>query len=254
MRWYKADLHIHTVLSPCAELSMGPKDIVKHALDYDLDLIAITDHNSAQNIRGVMDAAQETRLTVIPGMEVYSREEAHMICLFETVEMALQFQDVIYEHLAEGTNDSDWFGHQYVIDGHENILEECTKLLSMPTDLHVHEIISFVIDLGGIIYPAHIDRKANSLLYALGFIPNNMPLYAVEIAKPYEDAVKQHGFLKDTSYSIIRSSDAHHIDQIGTKSTWYYMAAATFNELKKAIRRQDGRYTSLQKNGMDDSA
>lgn len=247
MRWYKGDLHIHTVLSPCAELTMGPKDIVKTALEHELDIIAITDHNSAENIQGVMDAAQDTNLTVIPGMEVYTREESHVICLFETVERALHFQDVIYDHLPDGENDPDWFGPQYIVDGDENILGECKKLLAMPTALHIGQVANFVIDLDGIIFPAHIDRKANSLLHVLGFIPNNLPFQALEIAKTFEDASAQHGFLKKTPLSLIRSSDAHMIDQLGSKYTWYKMIEPTFEELRKAINQQDGRCTSLEK-------
>ena len=247
MRWYKADLHIHTVLSPCAELSMGPKNIVKKALASQLDMIAITDHNSAQNIAGVIDAASDMKLTVIPGMEVYSREEAHIICLFETIDHALRLQDIIYDHLTAGVNDPDWFGNQYIVDGHENVLAECPRLLGMPTDLHVHEIVSYVIDLGGIVYPAHIDRRANSMLNALGFIPNNYPLDALEITLPFEEAVKRHVFLKNTPFSLIRSSDAHMIYQLGSKVTWFYMEEPTFAELKRALKKEDGRRTSLSR-------
>ncbi|MBN1561567.1 phosphoesterase [candidate division KSB1 bacterium] len=226
-------------------MSMGPINIVRKALACQLDMIAITDHNSAQNVAGVIDAARETTLTVIPGMEVYSREEAHMICLFATIDHAAHFQDVIYDHLPTGNNDPDWYGNQYVVDGQENIVEECQKLLAMPTNLHVHEIVSFVIDLGGIVYPAHIDRRANSMLSALGFIPGNYPLDALEIALPLESAVQRHGFLKSSPFSLIRSSDAHMIEQLGSKVTWFYMQAPTLTELKKALQRQDGRRTSL---------
>ncbi len=247
MRWYKGDLHIHTVLSPCAELSMGPNDIVRAALAQGLDMIAITDHNSAENIQGVMDAATGTNLVVFPGMEVYTREEAHMICLFDSVENALHFQDVIFDHLPEGQNDPDWFGNQYIVDGEEHIIGECPKLLALPTTLHIGAVANFVIDLDGIIYPAHIDRKANSLLHVLGFIPNDLPFQALEIAKTFEDASAQHGFLKRSSWSIIRSSDAHMIDQLGTKYTWYKMNEPTFEELRKAIQQEDGRRTALEK-------
>ncbi len=247
MRWYKGDLHIHTVLSPCAELSMGPQDIVRTALDHDLDIIAVTDHNSAQNVQAVLDAANGTSLLVIPGMEVYSREDAHIICLFETVEHALQFQEIVYEHLPEGENDPDWYGPQLVVDGNENIIKECSKLLGMPTSLRLGAIANFVLDLDGILYPAHIDRKANSLLHVLGFIPNDLPFPALEIAKTFEDASAQHGFLKRTPLSIIRSSDAHMIEQVGTKSTWYRMQEPTFAELRRAIYQKDGRLTSLKK-------
>jgi len=224
---------------------MGPRDIVAKALARNLDMIAITDHNSAQNVSSVIDAAKDTALTVIPGMEVHSREEAHLICLFETVEKALNFQDIVYDHLPKEENDPEWFGPQYIVDADENIIGECKKLLAMPTDLHVQELVNFVIDLGGIIYPAHIDRQSNSLLRVLGFIPTNIPFDAVEIAQPYEKAVAQYGFLQNTSYSILRSSDAHMIEHLGEKSTFYYLQAPTFDELRKALNKENGRRTSL---------
>lgn len=245
MRWFKADLHIHTVLSPCAELSMGPKDIVRQALNHEVDVIAITDHNSAENTAALVKAAESTGLLVIPGMEVYTREEAHVICLFPTVEADALFQQVIYDHLASGENDPDWFGPQYIVDEQEHVLGECRKLLAMPTNLHVHQVASFVMDFGGIIFPAHIDRKANSLLRVLGFIPNDLPFHAVEIAQPFDDAVKQLGFLKRSPFAVLRSSDAHMIDQVGTKCTFLKMESASFSEVGLAIQRQDGRDVTL---------
>jgi 3',5'-nucleoside bisphosphate phosphatase len=246
VRWYKADLHIHTILSACAELSMGPKDIVQAALAHGLDIIAVTDHNSAENVAAVMGAAEQTPLLVIAGMEVYTREEAHMICLFEKLSDALDFQEVIYEHLPEGSYDGDLFGEQYICDKDEHILGESQRFLSFPLNLPVHIVAGFVIDLGGIIYPAHIDRKSNSLLHSLGFLPNNLPLPAVEIARPYTEAIQQLGFLTKSSYSIIRSSDAHDIGQIGEKYTFFKLNELSFNELKMAIEKRDGRFASLQ--------
>ena len=154
--------------------------------------------------------------------------------------------------MPDGENDPGWFGNQYVVDAQENILDENKKLLALPTDLHAHEIVSFVIDLDGIIYPAHIDRKANSILHALGFIPENLPFDALEIARPLDEVVRQHGFLKKSALTIIRSSDAHTIEQLGSKSTWYRMEELTFEELRKAIKKTGGRCTSLAPiNGRD---
>lgn len=225
---------------------MGPKDIVQAALDHGLDIIAVTDHNSAENVAAVMGAAADTPLLVIPGMEVYTREEAHMICLFAKLSDVLDFQEVIYEHLPEGDYDGDLFGEQYICDKDQNILGENQRFLSFPLNLPVHIVAGFVIDLGGIIYPAHIDRKSNSLLHSLGFLPNTLPLPAVEIARPYAEAVKQLGFLSKSPYTIIRSSDAHDIGQIGEKFTFFNINDLTFTELKMAIEKREGRSATLQ--------
>ncbi len=245
VRWYKADLHIHTVLSPCADLSMGPKNIVEASLQHGIELIAITDHNSCDNVQAVYDVGQKEGLTVIPGMEVYTREEAHMICLFETIKADLAFQEIIYEHLPDGDNDIDWYGHQYIVDAKEHILGECPRLLGMPTNLPVQDVLQAVNRLGGCVFPAHIDRKANSLLRVLGFIPNNWPIHAVEIHNDFDTAVQEHRFLKNTPYSIIRSSDAHFIEQIGQKHTWFKLEEPTFRQVHLALKKQGGREISL---------
>jgi 3',5'-nucleoside bisphosphate phosphatase len=245
LRWYTADLHVHTVLSPCAELSMGPRDIVDRAIATKIDIIAVTDHNSAENVSAVIQAAKNTSLTVIPGMEVYVREGAHMICLFPTLDADLEFQDFIYSHLPEGKHEPDMFGPQLICDEDENIVGENERLLSLPTNAPVELVANKVKELDGIIYPAHIDRQSYSIIRILGFIPDNLTINAVEIALDYEKAVDQYRFLKGGKYSVIRASDAHDIDQLGNKLTYLNIEKPLFEELKKAIEKSDGRKTAL---------
>ena len=242
---YKTDLHIHTVLSACADLSMGPRDIVNMALQQRLDIIAITDHNSAENVRAVMEAAAESSLTVIPGMEVYVREEAHLICLFPDIDRVLNFQDFVYDNLPDGEYDASMFGLQLVCDKDENILYENKRLLPLPLRASVQQVALEVDVRGGIIYPAHIDRKSFSILRVMGYIPSNLPIHAVEISQPLEMALKQVPFLSDTEYSIVRASDAHHLNQIGSAVTYFHMQKPDFDEMRRAIQKIDGRYISL---------
>lgn len=247
LSWYKVDLHIHTVLSACAELSMGPKDIVRRALEEKLDIIAITDHNSAENVSAVLNVAESTELTVIPGMEVYSRDEAHIICLFESIGDVLAFQSVIYAALSEGDYDSDMFGEQIICDADENILGESCRFLSLPVNLNVDQIADYVVEFNGMMIPAHVDRRSHSLLRVLSFMPNNLPIDAMEIAHSYENACRSFGILKDKTYSVIRSSDAHDIDQIGKKYSWFKLKEKSFKEIRKALRQQDGRKVVLDR-------
>ena len=245
LRWYKADLHIHSVLSACAELSMGPREIVHVALYRGLDIIAITDHNSAENVPAVMDAALGSKLIVIPGMEVYTREEAHMICLFPDLERVMAFQRYIYEQVFPGEYDDSMFGPQLVCDKDENILAENKRFLSLPLKASLQDISNQVVQNNGLIYPAHIDRKSHSLLRVLGFIPNNLPIHAVEIFQSWETARAQHRFLNNTSLSIVTASDAHDITQIGQAFTYFKLAEPSFEEVSRAIQKKDGRETSI---------
>ncbi len=241
LSWYKADLHIHTVLSPCAELSMGPRDIAEKAAAAGMDMIAVTDHNSAENVAAVCEAAAPLPLTVIPGMEVYVREEAHLICLFESIDVVADFQTFIDTALQDGEYDESFFGPQLVCNSQNDILAENFKMLSMPLKTSMEEVCRQVVRRNGIVYPAHIDRKSNSILRVLGFIPENLPFDAVEIAQPLAEAKKKLRFLNNTHYHIVRASDAHHIDQVGRAFTSFLIQKPVFSELFLAFQGRDGR-------------
>ncbi len=246
-KWYSADLHIHTVLSPCGDLSMGPQGIVKIALQKKIDIIAITDHNSAENVNAVMEAARGTQLNVIAGMEVYVREGAHVICLFPKAESALNFQEFIYANLPQGVNDETLFGAQIICDKDENILAECERLLALPVNVSLHQVAYQVTSLGGIMYPAHIDRPSFSILRVLGFIPDDLNIHAVEISQPLHEAQERVRFLRDTDFTIIRASDAHFVDNIGDARTFFKLEEPSFSEISMAIKRQNGRRATLER-------
>ncbi len=116
MNKFRADLHVHTVLSPCAEVEMIPPLIVREALERGIRLIAITDHNATGNIRAVMEAAQGTDLTILPGMELQTHEEVHLLCLFDTIEQAEIWQKVVDSVLPDRSNNPEFFGEQFIVD------------------------------------------------------------------------------------------------------------------------------------------
>ncbi len=247
LKWYSADLHIHTVLSPCGDLSMGPRDIVKEALEKKIDIIAITDHNSAENVKAVMDAADGTKLRVVAGMEVYVREGAHIICLFPALENVLTFQKFVYANLQKGVNNESLFGPQIVCDKYENILHKNPRLLALPFNASLEQVAHQVTVLGGIMYPTHIDRQSFSILRVLGFIPDDLNIHAVEILQPLQEAQERVRFLRDTDFTIIRASDAHFVDNIGDARTFFKLVEPSFSEISMAIKRQDGRRAALER-------
>src|SRR5512143_1389353 len=107
MSTYRADLHVHTVLSPCADVEMIPPLIVEEALQRGIRLLAITDHNATANIAAVQKAAAAasaaagTELTILPGMELQTREEVHVLCLFDKLEQAFALQQWVDARLPE---------------------------------------------------------------------------------------------------------------------------------------------------------
>ena len=176
------DLHIHTVLSPCAEIEMIPPLIVRRAQELGLGIIAITDHNCAANVEAVIAAARGTGIVVLPGMEVQTREEVHMLCLFDTLEQSNAWQAQVTAALPDARNREAFFGAQYVVDdtGDYRYTEE--RLLATSTTMSVEQVVAGANALEGICLPAHIDRPSFSILSNLGFIPPALPISGVEVS------------------------------------------------------------------------
>lgn len=205
------DLHIHTGASPCGDESMTPNNIVNMALLKDLDAIAITDHNTIANVKNVLEVAKDTSLVVIPGMEVETSEEFHVITLFEDIGQARQLQDIVYDKLPKLKNRKDIFGNQLIYNSQDDVVGEIDRLLLTATMLSVYELVEIVRQIGGICYPAHIDRQSYSIISNLGLIPPDLDIVNLEISK----------FAKITNYidkypgkRIIQSSDAHYLGDI----------------------------------------
>jgi len=241
MREFKADMHIHTVLSPCGSLEMSPKNIVKSALDAGLDIIAITDHNSTKQSRIIKQLAEIEGLMVICGAEINSSEEVHCLALFEHDDELFQFQQYLDQHLIPIKNDPNYFGYQVVVDEDELILEEEERLLINALDVDVLDVEKQVHQLNGLFIPAHIDRPFNGILSQLGFIPEKLNMDAVELS---QHATISNWFQSNKiplETTIIQSSDAHQPEMIGKAFTTLKMGTASFYEIRMALKGQEGR-------------
>ena len=213
MKNLKADLHIHTVLSPCATLEMLPPFIVERALETKTNLIAITDHNASANVPAVIKAAAGSGLTVLPGIELTTAEEIHVICLFDTYAQLVELQKIVDQNLPNIPNNPDFFGIQLIVDWEGNYLDTEERLLSNATRLSIGEAQKHVHRLGGIFIPAHVTREENGLLPRLGGIPPELNLSVLEISNiSQSDAIRRYPYLKD--YHLIPSFDAHDLDAI----------------------------------------
>jgi 3',5'-nucleoside bisphosphate phosphatase len=244
LRQFTADLHVHTVLSPCAEVEMIPPLIVRQALARGLNLLAVTDHNAAANCAAVIQAAQNTGLAVLPGMEVQTVEEVHILCLFNTIEQALTWQGTIFDHLPDQANAEDVFGAQYVVDAEGEYVRTETRLLQTATDLPLEEVLRRVKALGGLAIPAHIDRPSYSLLANLGFVPPGLAAPAFEIFRLTDPAAARARWPDLAPYPLIRSGDAHRLSEI-TPALKLTLAAPTIAELALALAGRDGRSFAL---------
>ena len=240
MHPFRAELHLHTVLSPCAEVEMIPPLIVQEALARKIDIIAITDHNASANILAVQTAAVGTPLVVLPGMELQTSEEVHSLCIFETLSQAETFQTIVSRALPPIQNRPEHFGEQFVVDETGDFVRREEQLLIVSANLTLTQAWHYVNELGGIFIPAHVNRKAFGLLENLGFVPRDIPIQTVEISRHLlsRDAVSK--FPQLSGYQLIKGGDAHRLDEIaGFNEFW--LSSPTFSELKKAITGKEGR-------------
>ena len=221
------DFHIHSCLSPCGSEDMTPYNLVNMAALQELDAIALTDHNTCLNCPAALAAAEEAGLTVLPGMELTTSEEAHVVCLFPTLEAALDFGNLVYSRLPAIENRPDIFGEQSIMDAGDRITGTVPKLLINATDISLSDVVALTAGFGGFCYPAHIDKNAYSILASLGDFPPDLGFRAAEIsaAGHVEELTARHPILRDMP--LMLSSDAHYLEQLQPPKAWIEAEANT---------------------------
>ena len=241
MKEFKADLHIHTCLSPCAELDMSPLAVVTAAAEKGIDIIAVTDHNSAENVLAAQRAAWDRDLTVLAGMEITSSEEAHIIALFNKVETVIALQDIVYANMLPVENDEKLYGQQIIANEHDEVIGFNKRLLIGGTMLPAQDIINTIHSLGGLAVASHIDREAFSIISQLGFITEDMGFDALEISPNMDRYTADLTFHMYQHCTWISSSDAHYPEDIGKRTVSFLIEEPTIEEMALAFKNEDGR-------------
>jgi predicted metal-dependent phosphoesterase TrpH len=240
LRRLRADLHVHTCLSPCGDLQMSPRKIAAQARKQDVAIIAICDHNSAENVPAVIKSAEGVGVAVLPGMEICTCEEIHLLAIFDNMEAVDQMQALVYRHL-DGHNDPDVFGLQVIANELDEVMGFEDRLLIGAADLTVDQVVGEIHRLGGVAVASHIDRESYSVISQLGFIPETLRFDALELSRYMrtEDARKR--FAGSGRWTFVRNSDAHFLDDIGLNTCEYLVESPTLSEISKALKGENGR-------------
>lgn len=246
LKSYRADLHIHTVLSPCGDIYMSPSAIIEQAKKLHLDIIAITDHNSTRQVKMTQRLGRENGIFVIGGVEITTQEEAHALAYFETDEQLDAFQDFIDKHLPHIPNDEDRFGYQLIVDENEDVIGEEEWLLISALDVDLDTLYNKVHEIGGLFVPAHVNKPSSSLMSQLGFIPPDIKADALEISKHVkkDDFLRKFAYLK--KFAFTKSSDAHFLHIIGEVHCVLNMYEPSFDEFRKTLHGEDGRFVDTE--------
>ncbi|NLU53569.1 MAG: PHP domain-containing protein [Clostridiaceae bacterium] len=233
---YWVDLHIHSCLSPCADEDMTPNNIVNMSLIKGLDIIAITDHNSVSNAAACMEVGSKEGLVVVPGMELTTAEEIHLVCLFPGIDEACEFEKIVYANLPPSKNREDIFGPQIIMNSLDEVTGHEERLLSAACGLDIETALDTVRGLGGVVVPSHVDRQSFSILNTLGAIPREYGFKYLEYSRNLrlDSFLEEHSELKD--YQFIRSSDAHYIVDILEQETFLDLKDKSIKSLLDTLR------------------
>ena len=241
MNSYRADLHIHTVLSPCGDLEMSPGNIVEKAAQKGLDIIAVCDHNHTGHARLTRELGARKGIWVVYGAEINTREEVHCLTFFDTDEQLSTFQMEMERNLTKIPNNTSLFGPQLIVDEKEQILEEIDYSLYPGLNWGIEEAAAVVHKLGGLFVPAHVNRPTNGLYAQLGLFPDKLEADAVEITRHTTRIAMLAEHPELEQFVLLHNSDAHFIDDVGRAGNNYLMKGRHFDELRMALNGEDGR-------------
>ncbi len=224
------DLHIHSCLSPCASDEMTPNNIVNMAALEGLKIIAVTDHNCVLNVEPVMELAEKNGMLCIPGMELTTAEDIHVVCLFERLFDAKNFGKYVLGNMPQIKNKTHIFGNQIAVDIYDRPILEYPYLLSVATSIKVDDLVKTLLPFHGIAFPAHIDRPANGIISTLGIIPSEAGFKAAEIS-PHCPADFFDGKKYLSNYNKIYSSDAHTLEGLSGRKDYFELNELTIADV-----------------------
>ncbi|MBR3036662.1 MAG: PHP domain-containing protein [Lachnospiraceae bacterium] len=213
MSLYTYDLHVHSCLSPCGDEDNTPNNLAGMATLNNIQIMALTDHNTTKNCPAFFAACKRYGIIPIPGMELTTSEEIHVVCLFPTLEDAMAFNEAVDGRREKFPNRTDIFGEQLILDGDDNVIGSEPDFLTNATTISLDEAPLLVEQFHGVCYPAHIDRSANGIIAILGTFPKELPFVNAELhfAKNEEQYRRDYGL---EGKRILVSSDAHYLTDL----------------------------------------
>ncbi len=227
----KADLHMHSVLSPCGSYSMSPSLLFEKAVQNGYKMLSITEHNSLANSSAYASIAQKFGIHFIYGVEIQTDLEVHILAYLPDKDAAQAFDKELYQSLPEIQNKKNFFGDQVLITENEMVLGFENRLLLNSVSWDLQTTFAKVKSYGGLLVASHVDADSFSISSQLGFLPEDLLFDALEVVgdtAPWE----KYGL------PLVKNSDAHYLKDFGKRYTEYQMDEIGFAGLKNALQEK----------------
>lgn len=241
MQCYRADFHIHSCLSPCADITMTPHPVVEKLLENHIDWAALTDHNTTRNLASFERVFKAAGVAFLPGIEIQTVEDIHILGYFPDVETAQKAGIKVEEALPAIEIDPEKNGYQLLVDEQDDFQDMVLKPFGFPTRLTLAETVNLVKQFQGVPVYAHVER-AMGVIVQLGLVPQTPPDMVCELYMPskYQAYASQL-----SSRTVFSSSDSHNLDSFSEAKMMVKCKSRTFEELNQAIKKTDGREVLL---------
>lgn len=236
MNKYFYDLHVHSCLSPCADDDMTPNNIAGMAAIKGLNVLALTDHNSAKNCPAFFEACKRQGIIPIAGIELSTEEDIHLVCLFEFLEDAMRFDVEVSNHVLPIINRPEIFGEQLILDENDELIDKEDLLLISPTDLPIADAVELVRAYGGHVHPAHIDRETNGIMAVLGDIPSEYGFKVFELRESKNLEMLSKTVEELSKNNMLICSDAHQLWNISEAENYLCIDDEPYSS--KLVRRK----------------
>ena len=228
MRLYY-DLHIHSCLSPCADEDMTPNNVINMAKLKELDLIGLTDHNHIGNCDAFAKVAAEKNILFLPGIEVHTFEDVHVLCFFKTLETLHAFFKALPAAELPVLNERQRFGSQLLVDEHDQVVGDAEEALLFPLPIEIEPLSALTEEYNGLIVPAHVHRPGYGLLSRLGFFPES-PSFTVIESNSEDEYLEER-------YHVLRNSDAHSLGDINEREAYLDVQEPSLDSVFDLLRR-----------------
>ncbi len=240
MNRYYYDFHIHSCLSPCADNDMTPNNIAGMAALAGLNILALTDHNSARNCPAFFAAAKKNGIIPVAGMELTTAEDIHVVCLFEHLEDALRFNDAVDAQRIFIRNRPDIFGEQLLMNENDEQVGMEENLLTNATQISIDSVPAMVAEYNGVCFPAHIDREANGIISILGTFPEDLAVDWAELHDLDSQSAFRENFPALRNKRFLAGSDAHYLWDIPDKRDYFELEDEPYSSamVRKALFQQ----------------